>query len=358
MTVSRLTISRAGGVLAVSLLAACGSSGADEGGAPGAGASGGNAASGGAGAAAGGAAQAGTAMLGGSAAVAGSTPSGGNVASGGSAAMAGSAQGGSSASTAGSSGGGTGPSEPASCAAPTTGHYQMEDLDRGLIAVKVDGGVYVGWRMQGYEYDETASNVSYDLYRDGQKLATVADSTNYLDKAGTASSSYTVRAIVKGSECALSAPVKPLAESYLSIPLTPPATGPHGGTYSANDGSVGDLDGDGQLDVVLKWDPSNAQDNSKAGVTDDVFVDGYTLSGTRLFRIDLGPNIRAGAHYTQLSVYDFDGDGKAEIACKTAPGTKDGTGKALSLGPAADDDDTKEYRNADGYILTGPEYLT
>jgi len=132
----------------------------------------------------------------------------------------------------------------------------------------------------------------------------------------------------------------------------------NGGSYSANDASVADLDGDGQLDLVLKWDPSNSKDNSQAGVTDDVFVDGYSLAGKRLFRLNLGPNIRAGAHYTQLSVYDFDGDGKAEVACKTAPGTKDGTGKALSLGPAASDDDAVKYRNGDGYVLTGPEYLT
>jgi hypothetical protein len=164
--------------------------------------------------------------------------------------------------------------------------------------------------------------------------------------------------VLRGSECDKSAVAKPWTQNYLSIPLTPPDNGPNGGSYNANDASVGDLDGDGQLDLVLKWDPSNSKDNSQKGVTDDVFLDGYTLAGKRLFRIDLGPNIRAGAHYTQFSVYDFDGDGKAEIACKTAPGTKDGTGKYLSLGPAAADDDSKAYRNSDGYVLTGPEYLT
>ena len=263
---------------------------------------------------------------------------------------------GGSASDGGS--GGAGPAPSGACAPPSTGHYQLEDLDRGVVAVPVTGGVYVGWRMFGYEYDKTAANVSYDLYRDGSKVANVTDSTNYLDKSGTAASSYAVSAVIKGNACGMSAASKPWAQEYLSIPLTPPADGPHGGTYSANDASVGDLDGDGQLDLVLKWDPSNAKDNSQSGVTDDVFVDGYTLAGARLFRIDLGPNIRAGAHYTQLSVYDLDGDGKAEVACKTAPGTKDGMGKPLSMGPAATDDDAKEYRNSDGYILTGPEYLT
>ena len=239
-----------------------------------------------------------------------------------------------------------------------TGHYQMENLDRGVVAVKVTGGVYVGWRMMGYEYTGTDSDTSYNLYKDGTLLKNVTDSTNYLDPAGATSSKYTVSAVLNGTEGAQSAAVTAWSQQYASIPLTPPAKGPNGGTYSASDGSPGDLDGDGKLDIVMKWDPSNAQDNSNSGTTDDVFIDGYTLAGKQLWRIDLGPNIRAGAHYTQMSVGDFDGDGKAEFACKTAPGTKDGTGAYLSTGPAASDDDSAVYRNGTGYILTGPEYLT
>jgi hypothetical protein len=236
-----------------------------------------------------------------------------------------------------------------------TGHFQMENLDRGVVAVVVTGGVYVGWRMFGYEYDTTASNVAYNLYRDGSKVATVTDSTNYLDASGTASSSYTVTALIKGTEGARSPAVTPWAQNYLSIPLSMPPVSL--GPYVANDGSPGDLDGDGQYDIVLKWDPLNAE-STEMSITPNVFLDGYTLAGRRLWRIDLGPNIRAGAQYTQFSVYDFDGDGKAEVACKTAPGTKDGTGAYLSTGPAASDDDSQIYRNSSGFILTGPEYLT
>jgi hypothetical protein len=234
-----------------------------------------------------------------------------------------------------------------------SGHYQMENLDRGVVAVKVTGGVYVGWRMLGTEYTGTDGDTSYKLYKDGTLLQNVTDSTNFLDPAGTSSSSYTVSAVLKGNEGAQSPAVTPWAQNYTSIPLTSP-----GSSYSANDGSVGDLDGDGKLDIVLKWDPSNSHDNAQAGVTSNVYIDGYTLAGKKLWRIDLGPNIRAGAHYTQMSVGDFDGDGKAEVAVKTAPGTKDGTGAYLSNGPAASDDDSAVYRNGSGYILTGPEYVT
>jgi hypothetical protein len=235
-----------------------------------------------------------------------------------------------------------------------TGHYQMEDIDRGVVAVKVSGGVYVGWRMFGYEYNPTTpTSVSYNLYRDGTKVASVTDSTNTLDDAGSADSVYTVTAVVNGSEGAQSPKAKVWGQNYIKIPLTPP-----GADYEANDASPGDLDGDGQYDLVLKWQPGNAQDNSKAGVTSNTYLDGLKLDGTRLWRIDLGPNIRSGAHYTQHAVYDFDGDGKAEVVVKTAPGTKDGKGAYLKTGPAANDDDSKKYANADGYILSGPEYLT
>jgi hypothetical protein len=142
---------------------------------------------------------------------------------------------------------------------------------------------------------------------------------------------------------------------YLTVPIQPPAGGttPDGVsyTYSANDASVGDLDGDGQYEIILKWDPSNSHDNSQSGYTGNVYIDAYKLNGTRLWRIDLGRNIRAGAHYTQFQVWDYDGDGKAEVAMKTADGTIDGIGKVIGSASA-------DYRNSSGYILSGPEYLT
>ena len=265
------------------------------------------------------------------------------------------------------SAGSAGPS--AECGgARAQGHFQLEDLDRGLVAVRGEGGNYLGWRMLGYEYDAAKPEaLAYNVYRDGAKVATVTDSTNYQDSGAGADAMYSVSAVIDGAECARSGAVKAWAAQYLTIPLEPPPAG-SGYSYTsgttresngaANDASPGDVDGDGDYELILKWDPSNAQDNSKAGTTGPVFIDAYTLEGKRLWRMNLGRNVRAGAHYTQFIVYDFDGDGKAEVALRTAPGTQDGTGAFLSKGPAATDDDAADFRNGDGYVLSGPEYLT
>jgi rhamnogalacturonan endolyase len=229
----------------------------------------------------------------------------------------------------------------------------MENLDRGVVAVKVSSGVFVSWRMFGTDSD----SISFNLYRDGKKANSeaITSSTNYLDTAGTAGSTYYVRPVINGVEQTKSETANVLNQNYLSLPLQIPAGGTtksgEAYTYSANDCSVGDLDGDGQYEIIVKWDPSNSKDNSQSGYTGNVYVDAYKLNGTRLWRIDLGINIRAGAHYTQLMVYDLDGDGKSEVACKTADGTKDGKGTVIGSSSA-------DYRNSSGYILSGPEYLT
>lgn len=233
------------------------------------------------------------------------------------------------------------------------GARQMEYLDRGVVAVKTGTGVFVSWRLLGTE----GSNVSFNVYRDGTKVnaTPITNSTNLQDASGTSSSKYTVRAVVSGTEQAASAAASVWGNNYLSVPLSVPAGGttPDGVayTYSANDSSAGDLDGDGEYELIVKWDPSNSKDNSQSGYTGEVFIDAYKLNGTRLWRIGLGKNIRAGAHYTQFMVYDLDGDGKAEVAMKTADGTRDGTGVVIG-------DASKDYRNSSGYVLSGPEFLT
>lgn len=230
---------------------------------------------------------------------------------------------------------------------------QVEALDRGVVSVHTDSGNLVSWRWLGTDPD----NVSFNVYRAGTKVnsAPITGSTNYFHAGAPAQADYTVRAIVGGAEQADSVHALQFRTGYLDVPISPPAGGttPDGVayTYEANDASVGDLDGDGRLDFVLKWQPTNAKDNSQSGYTGDTILDGITLDGTRLWRIDLGRNIRSGAHYTQFQVYDYDGDGKAEVAMKTADGTVDGAGTVIGNSAA-------DYRNSSGYVLSGPEYLT
>ncbi|MBD9729522.1 rhamnogalacturonan lyase [Streptomyces sp. ID-01-6.2a] len=240
---------------------------------------------------------------------------------------------------------------------PQTAHAatarQVERLDRGLTSVHTGSGNLVSWRWLATDPNDVAFNV----YRGGIRLnsSPLTTSTNYLDAGAPDSADYTVRAVVNGSEQAPSERAIQFRTGYKDVPISPPSGGTSPGnspyTYEANDASVGDLDGDGALDIVLKWQPTNAKDNSQSGYTGNTIVDGIKLDGTRLWRIDLGRNIRSGAHYTQFQVYDYDGDGKAEVAMKTADGTKDGTGAVIGSSSA-------DHRNSSGYVLSGPEYLT
>jgi rhamnogalacturonan endolyase len=242
--------------------------------------------------------------------------------------------------------------------------YQMESLGRGVIALRTDSdSVYVGWRHLGLD----PSGISYNVYRGSTKVnsSPITNSTNLVDNGANLSvaNTYTVRPVINGVEQAASAGYTLAAnaptQNYIRVPLQRPA----GGTspddfaydYSPNDCSAADLDGDGEYELVVKWEPSNAHDNSQSGYTGNVYIDAYKINGTRLWRIDLGRNIRAGAHYTQFMVYDLDGDGKAEVACKTAPGTVSGTGQNVLISP---DSASADYRTSSGYILTGREYLT
>ncbi|MCQ2053986.1 MAG: carbohydrate-binding protein [Fibrobacter sp.] len=235
---------------------------------------------------------------------------------------------------------------------------QVERLNRGLVAAKVNGGMLVSWRLLGTESPTT----QFNLYRDGKKIASIGEkeATNYLDADGSASSVYSLSSVVDGVESKQQGTSLVFSENkdgfpYKTIRVDVPADQkmPDGSTcsYTANDMSVGDLDGDGELELVLKWDPSNSQDNSKDGYTGSVILDGLKLDGTKLWRIDLGKNIRAGAHYTQFMVYDLDGDGIAEIVAKTSDGTVDGKGTVIG-------DKNKDYRTTAGRIMSGNEFLT
>jgi rhamnogalacturonan endolyase len=241
----------------------------------------------------------------------------------------------------------------------------MENLGRGVVAVRsTTTEVFVSWRVLGTDPPDTAFNLYRSTGGGAPTLLNatpITGATHFVDNTAdpAQANSYFVRAIVFGLEQGPSAsftlPASAPVRQYLRLPLQVPPAGvtPVGEnyTYSPNDASVGDLDGDGEYEIVVKWDPSNAKDNSQSGYTGNVYLDAYKLDGTRLWRIDLGRNIRAGAHYTQFQVYDLDGDGKAEVACKTADGTVDGVGAVIG-------DANADFRNTAGYVLGGPEFLT
>lgn len=271
----------------------------------------------------------------------------------------------------------------------------MEYLDRGTVAMSVDNGIYLSWRLLGTENYNTA----FDVYRDGEKIASVTDSTNYLDASGSSLSRYQIAPVGSGTENLLSDAVSPLTSrsNYVDIPIEKPdditlpiyldAEKDASGnilnpahyenqqfSYTAGDAACGDIDGDGQYELLLKWD-CNPQD-SGAGYqySGPVYIDAYKMrydgeenTAQKLWRIALGVNIRGGEHYTQMSVYDLDGDGKAELYCKTAPGTLDGQGNYVTEASLDETiravDNTYSYVESvgagqNGRILTGPEFFT
>ena len=235
---------------------------------------------------------------------------------------------------------------------------QMEKLGRGVVAVRSNPEeVFISWRY----LSDDPSRIAFNVFRDGKLLnsSPIKDVCWFIDSnSSDAAAVYEVRPTNgKAASGTFTLPAgAPLG--YLPIPLEAPSpqTMPDGqvATYSPNDCSVGDVDGDGEYEIFLKWDPSNSHDNAHRGYTGTVFIDCLKLDGTRLWRIDLGRNIRAGAHYTQFIVYDLDSDGCAELVAKTSDGTIDGTGKVIG-------DPDADYRVHDGntgHIMSGNEYLT
>ncbi|MEI6950457.1 rhamnogalacturonan lyase [Paraflavisolibacter sp. H34] len=234
----------------------------------------------------------------------------------------------------------------------------MENLDRGVVAVRqAADSVFVSWRLLGTEPE----NLGFNIYRTsggGKPVKLNAQpltaGTNFIDTKAdlTQTTAYTVTPIEKGRETGgtkpFMLPANAPVRQYLSIPLQTP-TG-----YRPHDASAGDLDGDGAYELVLHQ-VGKGLDNSFNGVTDQPVVQAYKMDGTLLWTINLGRNIREGEHYTQFIVMDLDGDGKAEVAMKTADGTIDGKGKVMG-------DSTKDYRSKEartlGKVLDGPEYFT
>lgn len=238
------------------------------------------------------------------------------------------------------------------------GQRQMQYLNRGIVVIRhQQDSVFLSWRLLATDPEQAGFNIYRDnILQNRQPLQQATCFTAPLPDT-TTDSKWRVVPVVNGHELATNdnfllkahAPV----QQYLTIPLHRPD-----GKYSANDATVGDLDGDGRYEIILKWDPANAKNPPQTGLTDNQLIDAYTMDGKFLWRIDLGKNIRSGAAYTQMLVYDLDGDGKAELVCKTADGSIDGTGKVI--GDASKDWRrlTDEHDGKYGKIIDGPEYLT
>jgi rhamnogalacturonan endolyase len=232
---------------------------------------------------------------------------------------------------------------------------RMENLTRGIVAVKQTGGVYVGWRLFGTDPE----GLAFNLYRMTGNAASVkvnqtpiTGATNYIDRGADTNQplQYYIRPVLNGEELARSKPTRVWDDNVLEIPIQPISE------YRPGDASIADLDGDGEYEIVLHQ-VSRGRDNAFAGITGTPIFDAYELDGAHMWRINLGMNIREGEHYTQFMVYDLDSDGKAEIACKTADGTIDGTGQVIG----DKDKDWRTHKEGDrthGRILDGPEYFT
>ena len=247
---------------------------------------------------------------------------------------------------------------------PNTPVSQMEQLDRGLVAIPGSSGkCFVSWRLLGTDDENTTFEVLKNV---NPVKSNIYQTTSFMAAAGK-DDVFQVATYQNGQKVDVTPEVKPWAQGYLRIPLNRPEK-LDGKEYYPNDCSVGDVDGDGQYEIFLKWDPENSKDNANTGYSNPVIIDCYKLDGTQLWRVNLGINIRAGAHYTQFMVYDFDGDGKAEMICKTAPGSSDGEGKFVTEAATIDEiknaSNTTDYRNTGtvskglGHVLAGPEYLT
>ncbi len=255
---------------------------------------------------------------------------------------------------------------PSAMNSQVSGMNQLENLGRGLVVSRASKGNFISWRLLATDDAST----TFDVLRDSILLkGNINKSTNHTDTYGTVNHKYQVVTKVDGEPVDTTAAVAPWGNVYYQLHLDMPTA--NGYTYSPNDCSVGDVDGDGEYELFVKWDPSNSKDNSQSGITGNVYLDCYKVdwsqggigtTPTKLWRVDLGVNIRAGAHYTQFMVYDFDGDGRAEMMCKTAPGSKDGLGEYVSA--ASTDnviiacDNKKNWRDSAGKIQGGYEFLT
>lgn len=235
-------------------------------------------------------------------------------------------------------------------------HTDAKPLNRGLLAARIGAkGVLVSWRARAKDvYGKTR----YMLYKNGELLGTFVSKTNFLDAKGTTADKYRLDVCDADGNVVESQETSTVWDKqYLSIPLAkaPEDTNGTGATYTPNDATAYDMDGDGEQEIVFRWEPSNVRDGANSGTTGSVYLECIKLDGTQLWRINLGQNIWASQHTVTFLCYDFDGDGYGEMICRTAPGTKDGEGNFVVMG---NDSPYANYVSSRGRVEDGPEYLT
>ena len=232
-----------------------------------------------------------------------------------------------------------------------------EKLNRAPVAVKTSQGILVSWRYLNADGDAT-----FSLYRNGTLVKSgIAGVTNYLDADGNPGDTYKVESSM-GGEAVCTA----WDNMFTKITIPRPAArmskdGSLKGEYRPDDISVGDVDGDGDYELVVKWLPNNQRDPGEDGAASATYIDCYEMDGTQKWRIDVGDGVRSGHHTTQFLVYDFDGDGKAEVIFKTAPDSKDGLGNYVTQAGNATIkaiEPSTVTVNSEGRVTQGAEFLT
>lgn len=240
----------------------------------------------------------------------------------------------------------------------TTALSATEQLNRALVAFNTsDNTTFVSWRFFDGEQDYT-----YRLYRNGVKMVETKRTSHAFPIESKPTDVYKLE-VLSGGSVVDQAEATPYDQRMkIALQKPDPSVNNNSSSYTPNDVSIGDVDGDGEIELFVKWDPADSQDSGKNGKSSNCVIDCYRMDGTRLWSVNMGPNIRAGAHYTQMLVYDFNGDGRAEMICKTASWSKDGKGKYVSEAGDADikaaAQNTQSFRNSNGHVLSGPEFLT
>ena len=231
---------------------------------------------------------------------------------------------------------------------------QMEYLDRGLVAVPAERGALVSWRLLGTE----PISQCYNLYRNGEKLNSFPIAgTSFLDTAATAGAEYTLVRVADGKETDERSTAKLWDRDCISIPVNKHEDG---GEYNIDDGTVADLDGDGQYEFIIRRTPKNMDPKTR---THYPLIEAYDTDGTQLWTINVGPN-EINEHDINILAYDMNGDGRAEVIMRSFEGTTDGAGN--TTGDTNNDGKTDYSRDESNlaifkdrqYIVSTPEFLS